>query len=138
MNILFFARKNDEISGKCLSHLVELGFEVDTILSCKRGEILPNEFELSTYDYIFCFRSYFILPKSLLDKTKYYNINFHPGPPKYPGSGGVNLALFNEDTEFGVTAHLMDESVDTGHIIECRKFKVHESDNLEILFQGIL
>ena len=36
----------------------------------------------------------------------------------------------NGDDEFGVTAHLMDDKVDSGSIIECRNFRVKESDNL--------
>jgi len=135
MKVLFFTRKNDELSNKCIKHLVELGFKVETILSSKRGEKLPDDLEWITYDYIICYRSYFIIPKYLLDKTKYYNINFHPGCPNYPGSGGVNLTLFNEEEEFGVTAHLMNEKVDSGDIIEYRSFKVFETDNVKTLLE---
>ena len=71
----------------------------------------------------------------MLDKTKYYNINFHPGSPNYPGSGGLNLTLFNEEEEFGVTAHLMNEKVDSGDIIEYQNFKVYKTDNVETLLE---
>jgi methionyl-tRNA formyltransferase len=130
LKVLFFARKNDELSSKCLKHLLGLGFEVNTILSSKRGEKFPDDCGRDSYDYIFCFRSYFIIPKSILTSTRYYNINFHPGSPKYPGSGGLNLTLFNKDKEFGVTAHSMDEKIDSGDIIEYRSFKVNEFDNI--------
>lgn len=133
MKVLFFGRKHDELSSKCLKHLIGLGFDVDSILSGKRGEKLPDDLGWIKYDYIICYRSYFIIPKFLLDSTRYYNINFHPGSPKYPGSGGVNLTLLNDDEEFGVTAHLMDEKVDSGEIIEYRSFKIYETDNLESL-----
>ena len=130
MKILFFGRKNDSTTQRCINHLVGLGFKVDTILSETRDEKLPEDLGSVKYDYIICYRSYFILPKSVIESTKYFNINFHPGSPKYPGSGGINLALLNGDDEFGVTAHLMDDKVDSGSIIECRNFRVKESDNL--------
>ena len=133
MRILFFGRKNDPTTQRCVNHLVGLGFEVDSILSNSRNEPLPDDLGWIKYDYIICYRSYFILPKFLLDSTKHFNINFHPGSPKYPGSGGINLALLNGDKEFGVTAHLMDEKVDAGQIIECRNFNIKDSDDLLIL-----
>lgn len=133
MKVLFFSRENDELSSKCLNHLVGLGYKVDAIFSNKRKEKLSDDLRGTIYDYIICYRSYLIIPKFLLDKTKYYNINFHPASPNYPGSGGVNLALLNEDQEFGVTAHLMNEKVDSGDIIEYRSFKVNKIDNVQSL-----
>ena len=135
MKILFFGRKNDNYTQRCIVHLNGLGFKVKTILSSSRADLLPEDLGWEKFDYIICYRSYFILPNSLLESTKYFNINFHPGSPKYPGSGGINLALLNGDSEFGVTAHLMDEKVDAGLIIEYRNFKVKKSDNLISLLE---
>lgn len=133
--MLFFGRKNDAITQRCINHLVGLGFKVDSILSKARGDRLPEDLEGAKYDYIICYRSYFILPNSLIETTKFFNINFHPGPPNYPGSGGTNLALLNGDKEFGVTAHVMTEKVDAGPIIESRHFLVRDSDNLISLLE---
>ena len=52
MKVLFFTRKNDELSSKCIEHLVELGFEVDTILSSERGEKLPDDLGWIIHDYL--------------------------------------------------------------------------------------
>ena len=135
VKVLFFARQNDEKSKKCHEHLKHLGFDVELILSKKRGQPLPDSVRGKTYDYILCYRSFFIIPGDLLASTKSFNINFHPGSPKYPGSGGVNLSLLNGDSEFGVTAHLMDEKVDAGNIIECRSFNIDKTDNLLSLLE---
>ena len=52
-------------------------------------------------------------------------INFHPAPlPEYKGTGGYNLAILESKTSWAVTAHYMNEDIDTGSIIECRKFPI--------------
>ena len=43
--------------------------------------------------------------------------------------------MLNGDSEFGVTAHLMDEKVDAGKIIECRRFNIDKTDNLLSLLE---
>ena len=46
-------------------------------------------------------------------------INFHPALlPEYKGTGGYNLAIMDELSEWGSTAHYVDASIDTGEIIE--------------------
>ena len=42
-------------------------------------------------------------------------INFHPALlPEYKGTGGYNLAIMDELSEWGSTAHYVDASIDTG------------------------
>src|SRR3569623_862393 len=46
-------------------------------------------------------------------------INFHPAPlPEYKGTAGYNLAILEQRNSWAVTAHYMDEQIDTGGIIE--------------------
>ena len=135
VSALFFGRKNDANSERCAKHLENLGFKVTVVWSSKRDDKLPQYiFDLS-FDYIFCYRSFYVLPKSLLDKANLHSINFHPGTPKYPGSGGINFAIYNEDKRFGITVHLMNEKIDNGKIIDVTYFPIVESDNLESLLQ---
>ena len=52
-------------------------------------------------------------------------INLHPAPlPDYRGLGGYNFAILNGDSEFGVSAHFVDEAIDTGDVIEVRRFGI--------------
>lgn len=60
-------------------------------------------------------------------------INFHPAPPEYPGSGCINFALYDNAQEYGVTAHLMNEKIDNGRILEVRRFPIGKLDDLESL-----
>lgn len=52
-------------------------------------------------------------------------INFHPAIlPEYKGSGGYNLAILEGLSEWGVSAHYIDEGVDTGNIINVSRFPI--------------
>jgi len=63
-----------------------------------------------------------IVPKSILDQLGYGAVNFHPGPPSYPGWAPAHFALYDEADEFGATVHLMVEKVDAGPIIDLALF----------------
>ena len=53
------------------------------------------------------------------------NINFHPAPlPEYKGTAGYNLAILEGLKHWGVTAHYMDDQIDTGGIIEVASFPI--------------
>lgn len=54
----------------------------------------------------------------------YGAINFHPGPPGYPGWAPAHFALYERATEFGATVHVMVERVDAGPIIDVARFPI--------------
>lgn len=50
-------------------------------------------------------------------------VNFHPAPlPEYKGTAGYNLAILEGLSKWAVSAHYVDEGIDTGEIIEVRDF----------------
>jgi len=52
-------------------------------------------------------------------------INFHPALlPEYKGTGGYNLAILDSLSEWGVSAHYVDDEIDTGNIIKIDKFNI--------------
>ena len=61
----------------------------------------------------------------LLKKVNKAAINFHPGPPEYRGTGCVNYALYENSKFYGCTAHLINEKVDNGKIIDVKKFNIN-------------
>jgi len=75
--------------------------------------------------------------KAHIVKEKYC-YNFHPGIlPKYRGSGICSWAIINEEKHMGVTLHVIDEGIDTGDIIEVRKFPILEKDTASSLFTQV-
>jgi methionyl-tRNA formyltransferase len=65
-----------------------------------------------------------IVPATILARLGYGAVNFHPGPPSYPGWAPAHFALYHRETEFGATAHVMTERVDAGPIIDVAHFPV--------------
>lgn len=66
-----------------------------------------------------------ILRAPLLGAARLGVINFHPAPlPELRGTGGYNVAILDGHREYGVTAHYVDEGIDTGPIIECCRFPI--------------
>jgi methionyl-tRNA formyltransferase len=65
-----------------------------------------------------------IVVTSVLDRLGYGAINFHPGPPSYPGWAPSHFALYERAAEFGATVHVMVERVDAGPIIAVARFPV--------------
>jgi methionyl-tRNA formyltransferase len=134
---LFFGRRGCSYSVRALDHLKAAHFSVEAVFSQSRREALPERLASWTGDYIFCFRSYYVLGQAVLERARIAALNFHPGPTEYPGSGGVNWALYDNATSYGATAHLMTEKIDDGPIVECRRFPVLPEDNLESLLARV-
>ena len=131
---LFFAREGDNYSLE-IFRLLKLNFKKVRAVWSKTYNEKINFNNFKTYDYIFCFRSYFILNSSTLKKAKIAAINFHPSTPEYRGVGGVNYAIFNQAKFFGVTAHLMDRKIDHGKIFDVVKFKINKSYSIHDLLE---
>lgn len=69
-----------------------------------------------------------ILRRPILDSAPRGFVNFHAGKlPWYRGRSVLNWALINGETEVGVTAHFVDEGIDTGDIILQRTLPVEWS-----------
>ena len=92
-----------------------------------------REYYAKEYDYVISYLCPWILPKEVLDLAKEHAINFHPAPPKYPGIGGYNYAIWNGDEEYGVMVHKMDEKVDSGYIYDVSKFLINDNETVMTL-----
>ena len=84
------------------------------------------------FDYLISFINPYIIPKELLEHCK-VAINFHTAPPKYPGTGGYSMAIYNKDRVYGVTAHYIDEKVDHGEIFHTLYFPIFGSETINQL-----
>ena len=130
--VLFFGRKNCIYSNYIKKLLKNKSRRLQYIESNSLNEKLSNRIiKYSRYDYIFCFRSFYILNNNILKKSKATSINFHPGPPEYRGVGCVNYALYDEAKYYGSTAHIIEEKIDNGKIIAVKRFKISKNDPID-------
>ncbi|ACA54582.1 MULTISPECIES: methionyl-tRNA formyltransferase [Clostridium] len=71
-----------------------------------------------------------IIKKQLRESTKEGFINCHAGKlPNYRGRNILNWALINDEKEIGITAHYIDDGIDTGDIISQYIIPVEETDD---------
>ena len=131
-SVIFFGRKNCIFSKK-LHILLKKNSKkllyVENLNKNKKNHLN----KISNFDYLFSFRSYQILKRQTLKKINNLAINFHPGSPKYRGIGCTNFAIYNNEKIYGATAHLIDDKIDHGKIIDVVEFKIKEKDSLENL-----
>ena len=132
MKICLITKKTKPYVKDLISFLKLNKLEAD-IYDCDVESELPKHLLNEKYDIIISYISSWIIPESLLMKTKKYNINFHPGPPEYPGTGCFNFALYNNEKTYGVTAHIMNQKVDSGQIIGVQRFKITDKDTVASL-----
>jgi methionyl-tRNA formyltransferase len=131
--VLFFGRHGCPWTQKIYRFLNERAQSVEFFESRHRGELPPKGVMNWSGDLIFSFRSFHILSAYQISRAAIGAINFHPGPPQYPGSGCINWALLDGAKNFGVTAHLMSEKIDSGAILAVDRFEVFPSDDIETL-----
>ena len=66
-----------------------------------------------------------LIRKEILDYCDGNIINFHGAIlPDYKGVFGYNWGIFNQEREWGVTAHFVNEEFDAGDIIDIFRFKL--------------
>lgn len=128
MKIVLLSKKTDYC--KLAQDYIKANFTNYQIIEGENTNPLP-EIEW-TCDYLISFLSPWIIPKSILTKAK-YAINFHPSPPKYPGIGCYNFAIYDKQTEYGATCHHMATKVDTGSIIRVKFFPMSAQDTVYTL-----
>jgi len=75
-----------------------------------------------------------IFKKQIINLCPYKIINCHAGKlPYYRGRNVLNWALINDEKEFGITVHYVDEGIDTGDIINQKTFPITDEDNYKTL-----
>lgn len=132
VSILFLGKKNDLYCKRAFEFLLKNFEKVDVYLG-EWGDKFPDRAKLWDGDYIISYLSRWIIPESLIGKSKIAAINFHPASPDYPGIGCNNFALYENAKEYGVTCHHMARKVDTGEIISVKRFPIYQTDDVSSL-----
>jgi methionyl-tRNA formyltransferase len=76
-------------------------------------------------DLVISFLFWSLIHEPLLSLGRIGCLNFHPAPlPDFRGLGGYNLAILDGLDEWGVSCHFVDESFDTGDLVEVDRFPI--------------
>jgi methionyl-tRNA formyltransferase len=80
-----------------------------------------------------------ILKRPLLALPRCGSVNFHAGKlPAYRGRNVVNWAIINGEEEIGLTAHQIDEGIDTGAILLQRTLPIRWSDTYADVLRAVV
>lgn len=79
-----------------------------------------------------------ILPKKVFSIPQYGSINAHASIlPKYRGPAPIHWAIYNGETETGVTTFKIDKKVDTGTILLQNKISILPEDNVGTMYEKL-
>ena len=82
-------------------------------------------FRLDDIDLVISFLFRKRIKKPLIGLGKIGCINFHPAPlPEFRGYVGYNLGIYEGASSWGVSAHFVDETFDTGDLIKVTSFDI--------------
>jgi methionyl-tRNA formyltransferase len=135
MRILFIGKEREDPYFEHAKNYMKQHFSEAEILLATAGSKFPEAYRNWKGDYLISYLCPWVIPAELIENQKYGAINFHPAPPDYPGSGCTNFAIYHEVKEYGVTCHYMAPKVDSGKIIEVRRFAVYPEDTVWSLTQ---
>lgn len=77
-----------------------------------------------------------IFRKNMIDTPPLGIVNCHAGKlPFYRGRSVLNWALINDEKEFGITVHYVDEGIDTGDIILQECYSIGDQDDYSTLLE---
>lgn len=144
MRVLFMGRK--QVGADCLAWLCSEGHAVQAVLTDHHLAESPTEavarengipvitledakeaISASTLEFdlgvsVVYWRR---IPSTLIAAASRGIINFHPAPlPDYKGTAGYNLAILNGLNQWATSAHYVDNTIDTGPIIEVDYFDI--------------
>jgi methionyl-tRNA formyltransferase len=117
--------RRDEIYGyrATLDLCVEKGVEVHTPKAL--DEAFLSKVEQLAPDLVICAYYPRIFPRRLIELPPLGCINVHPGLlPDYRGTFPTPWCILNNETEIGVTLHVMDEGIDTGDVLVQRSYPI--------------
>jgi methionyl-tRNA formyltransferase len=131
--ILFIGKASDDYSIKYYLYLKKNFKYVSVIYNnLINHKKIRHRIKIWNGDYIFCFRSNYLLRANEIRKASKNVINFHPGPPQYRGIGCVNFAVMNNEKKYGSTVHLVDsKQIDSGKIVDVALWKINKSLSIE-------
>jgi methionyl-tRNA formyltransferase len=146
MRVIFMGKSKRSVV-RALDWLVESGAEVVAVVAPEpdRWTRAPQRLDLAArrhglplvsdddlyadppdgVDLVISFLFWRLIREPLISLGRIGCLNFHPAPlPDFRGVGGYNLAVLEGLPEWGASCHFVDESFDTGDLVEVARFPI--------------
>ena len=135
LQVSFICARNDVPDPVLRAKAAEKGLDFVTHPKINSAEFLDR---MKSYECdLFVSMSFNqIFRNELINLPPLKTINCHAGKlPFYRGRNILNWALINDEKEFGITVHYVDEGIDTGDIIMQRCYPITDEDNYATLLE---
>ena len=119
------------LKNRCIEH------KIDYLHPSKvNSKVFLDKVKLYNCDLFVSMSFNQIFKNNIINIPKLKTINCHAGKlPFYRGRNVLNWALINDEKEFGITVHFVDEGIDTGDIILQESFQISDKDNYQTLLE---
>lgn len=133
LQVAFVCARDDNPDAVLKSKAAENGLDFITHPAINSTEFL-NQMRGYACDLFVSMSFNQIFRSELLKMPPLKTINCHAGKlPFYRGRNILNWALINDEYEFGITVHYVDEGIDTGDILLQRCYPINDEDNYATL-----
>lgn len=129
MHILFL--------GKSDSKLIPVLEEQGNKVLCSMERVAPDFITQNQIDFLVSYRYRYILKDNVLELLPHRSVNLHISLLPWNKGADPNLWSFLENTPKGVSLHLMDAGIDTGHIIEQKSVDLSDEETLRSSYQKL-
>ncbi|MES2661923.1 MAG: methionyl-tRNA formyltransferase [Pseudomonadota bacterium] len=105
--------------------------KLDVIRGTPKETVTYNFTVQKKPDLIFVADYRYLLPALFLNVAHLGTINLHPSLlPKYRGRAPINWAILQGEHQLGLTAHFIEEGMDTGDIIAQLTFEINANEDV--------
>jgi methionyl-tRNA formyltransferase len=99
-----------------------------------KNEDTQKEFQNLNADAVLVVAYGLILPKEILEGTKFGCFNIHPSNlPKWRGAAPIQRTIMNGDKETAICIIKMNEGLDSGDIVSKKNYSLNDDENYEFL-----
>ncbi len=135
----------ESILATCGEQLLERGHEIVRVftrdpaiagwaadLGCPVSELGPGtgeQIRADATDWLFSIGNLDIVSDEILAAPKIVAVNFHDAPlPRYVGVNTPVWGLLNDETEWGISFHVMTSGIDEGHVLAETRFAIADDE----------
>mgnify|MGYP001277470632 CR=1 FL=1 len=133
IDIIFICARFDNPDYVLKQKANDIGVEFIFVKNVNSDEFI-KELEKYKCDLLVSMSFNQIFKEPIISMPKLGIINCHAGKlPLYRGRNILNWVLINDEKEFGITVHYVDEGIDTGDIIIQETYQIQDTDTYKTL-----